>query len=97
MLYFKVSGREWPADPETPLAPTTRESRNPTPRGETEMMTFVRSALTEMAYYRNDDLANQIVLCDEELSGVRTRTASEEELRQRLSFWLHLAAQRWLN
>jgi hypothetical protein len=60
------------------------------------MFTAIRNSLIEAAYYRNDDLANQIVLLDEEISGVRPATAPVEHLEQRLDYWLHLAGKRWL-
>jgi hypothetical protein len=50
----------------------------------------------EMAYFRDhDDLANQIVMLDEELSGVRPKTAPVAELQERLDYWLTLASTRW--
>jgi hypothetical protein len=52
-------------------------------------------ALIEAAYYRDDDLANQIAMLDEELSGMRPKTAPVEELEQRLNYWLSIAAFRW--
>ncbi|HKM56128.1 MAG TPA: hypothetical protein VJY33_22160, partial [Isosphaeraceae bacterium] len=67
----------------------------PTPRGDTEMMTAIRDSLIESAYYRdNDDLANQIVACDEQLSGVVPAEATQAELTLRLDYWLSLASRR---
>ena len=52
--------------------------------------------LIEMAYYReNDDLANQITMLDEELAGIRPKSAPGYELVERLVYWLQIAAKRW--
>ncbi len=57
---------------------------------------LAREELIEQAYSRyDDDLANQVVSIDEELTGVRPATAPVAELQERLNFWLALAAARW--
>jgi hypothetical protein len=57
---------------------------------------ITRDGLIEAAYYRDDTCGNEIVAIDEQLCGVRPKTAPVEDLESQLTFWLILASQRWV-
>lgn len=69
----------------------------------TATMTETDRELIEAAYVRDDDLANQLVMIDEELAGVRPPSPGSplgvdqwvDDLESRLDYWLGLARVRW--